>query len=128
MMTTDSSQDVLRGRRVLVVEDQYLIADEMRRTVERLGGQVLGPVSTLDGALSLAVRGGLDLALLDVDLHGSEIYPAADELMSIAPVIFTTGFERDAMPPGYRDLPRLDKPVTARALAAAWSDLSQSPS
>ena len=126
-MTTDSSEEVLRGRRVLVVEDQYLIAEEMRRTVERLGGQVLGPVSTVDGALSLAARGRLDLALLDVDLHGSEIYPAADELISIgAPIIFTTGYEREAMPPGYRDLPRLDKPVTAGALAAAWTDLRQS--
>lgn len=123
-MTSGCAPDVLRGRRVLVVEDQYLIAEEMRRAVERLGGRVVGPVASVEGALCVAVEEALDLALLDVDVRGSDIYPAADELISRgAPVIFTTGFDREAMPVCYRDLPRIDKPVTIRALAAAWTDL-----
>ena len=125
-MTSACAPDILRGRRVLVVEDQFLIAEEMRRAVERLGGRVVGPVASVEGALSVAAEQRLDLALLDVDVRGAQIYPAADELISRgAPVIFTTGFEREAMPACYRDLPRIDKPVTVKALAAAWSDLRE---
>jgi ApbE superfamily uncharacterized protein (UPF0280 family) len=57
-MTSACAPDVLRGRRVLVVEDQYLIAEEMRRAVERLGGRVVGPVASVEGALSVAVEEG----------------------------------------------------------------------
>jgi DNA-binding NarL/FixJ family response regulator len=117
----------LRGRSVLVVEDQFLIAEEMRRAVENLGGQVVGPVSSVDEAMSLVRRLYPDIGLLDVDLHGREIYPVADALIEAgSPVIFTTGFDRAAMPAAYQDVPHLDKPVTTHALVVALSALQPS--
>jgi CheY-like chemotaxis protein len=114
----------LRGRSVLVVEDQYVIAEAMRRAVEQLGGRVLGPTSTVEGALALAEGARPDFALLDVDLRGDRIYPVADALIDAgAPVVFTTGFDRDAMPEAYRALPHIDKPVTERSLAAVLARL-----
>lgn len=117
----------LSGRSVLVVEDQFLIAEEMRRAVENLGGRVLGPVPSVEKALALTVQARPDIGLLDVDLHGQEIYPVADALIEAgAPVIFTTGFDRAAMPAAYQGVPHLDKPVTTHALAAALAALQQS--
>jgi CheY-like chemotaxis protein len=114
----------LSGRSVLVVEDQFLIAEEMRRAVEDLGGRVLGPVPSVEKALALAVRTRPDIGLLDVDLHGEEIYPVADALIETgAPVIFTTGFDRAALPAAYQDVLHLDKPVTPHALAAVLAAL-----
>lgn len=115
----------LSGRSVLVVEDQFLIAEEMRRAVENLGGRVVGPVPSVDRAMTLAMEARPDIGLLDVDLHGQDIYPVADALMQAgSPVIFTTGFDRAALPAAYQDVPHLDKPVTAHALAAALAALS----
>jgi DNA-binding NarL/FixJ family response regulator len=108
------------------VEDQYLVAEEMRRMVERLGGRVMGPVATVAGAMALLRETRPDVALLDVDLHGAPIYQVADVLLDAgAPVIFTTGFDREDMPLGYRDLPHVDKPVTARSLASVLSEIQQ---
>ena len=116
----------LGGRSVLVVEDQFLIAEEMRRAVENLGGRVVGPVPSVERAMMLAIKTRPDIGLLDVDLRGQEIYPVADALREAgSPVIFTTGFDRAALPAAYQDIPHLDKPVTANALAAALAALSQ---
>jgi CheY-like chemotaxis protein len=117
----------LRGRSVLVVEDQFLIAEEMRRAVEHLGGRVVGPVPSVEEAMKLVRRLQPDVGLLDVDLHGQEIYPVADALIEAgSPVIFTTGFDRAAMPAAYQHAPHLDKPVTPHALAAALAALQPS--
>jgi CheY-like chemotaxis protein len=117
----------LSGLSVLVVEDQFLIAEEMRRAVEHLGGRVVGPVPSVEKALALALQARPDLGLLDVDLHGQEIYPVADALIEAgSPVIFATGFDRAAMPAAYKDAPHLDKPVTPHALAAALAAIQQS--
>jgi CheY-like chemotaxis protein len=92
--------------------------------VERLGGRVMGPVSTVAGAMALVRQTRPDVALLDVDLHGAAIYQVADALIDAgSPVIFTTGFDREDLPPGYRDLPHVDKPVTARSLVSVLSEI-----
>jgi two-component SAPR family response regulator len=123
-MTGSESAATLDGRKVLVVEDRYLIADEMRRTVERLGGQVIGPAPTLDKALELVREAKPDLGLLDVDLRGDEAYAVAKALLDAgAEIIFATGFGRASMPPAYRAYPRVEKPVTRQALAHAVARL-----
>jgi CheY-like chemotaxis protein len=68
-----------------------------------------------------------DIGLLDIDLHGQEIYPVADALIEAgSPIIFTTGLDRAAMPAAYQHVPHLDKPVTPHALAAALAALPPS--
>jgi CheY-like chemotaxis protein len=124
-MNGDDLPPMLRGKSVLIVEDQYLVADGILRAVETLGGRVIGPVRDCQSALQLAAEEKPDLALLDINLDGVEVYPAAKELRRMRiPMIFTTGYDRSAIAAEFTETPHLDKPVTAWGLAAALSKIS----
>ena len=108
----------LVGRRILVAEDEYLVARDIARIVTAMGGQVLGPVGRLTQALELS-RGGAVLhgAILDVQLGDEQIYPLADELVARGvPVIFATGYDGGVIPDHLRATPRVEKPFTQRSL------------
>ena len=110
----------LAGRRVLVVEDQYLVADEMRRMVTDLGGEVLGPVARAGLGLDILAREPLDLALLDINLGASDVYPLAMELLQREVLfLFVTGSEPWVIPEIFQEAPRLEKPLTSKTLADA---------
>ena len=115
----------LAGCHVLVVEDQYLVADQMMRTVRELGGQVVGPAPNAQVALDLMARGHVDLAILDVNLGGGDVYPVAAELKrrNIS-YLFATGYEKWVIPDDYQGVPHLEKPVTVRALEDAVGRVS----
>lgn len=115
----------LEGRRILVVEDEYLIADEMRGTLLDAGAQVLGPVPTIGEAMSvLAAEPGPDGALLDINLGGTTVFDLADALARHAvPIVFATGYDNAAIPDRFADVPRLEKPVKAHNLLAALGPL-----
>jgi CheY-like chemotaxis protein len=102
----------LEGRRVLIVEDQALIAMEMRRHLERAGAQVVGPVGRLEHALKALEAGGLDGAVLDIDLNGVPCWPAADALAARdIPFAFTTGYDAGlVVPERFKHVPVLAKP------------------
>lgn len=108
---------VLRGLRVLVVEDDALLALATQETLEGFGCTVVGPAGTLGEALRLAVDAPhLDAAVLDVRLNGHEVWPAVEVLNGRkVPLLFTTGYARD---PRGLDAPLLQKPVSAGRLAA----------
>jgi DNA-binding response OmpR family regulator len=73
--------NLLTGRRVLLVEDDYFIADEMRHGFAKTGAEVLGPVSGVGEALALIGKAGrMDGAVLDLKLHDEVVYPVADAL------------------------------------------------
>jgi DNA-binding NarL/FixJ family response regulator len=110
----------LAGRRVLVVEDQYLVADEMRRMVVDLGGDVVGPVARAGPGLEMLSREPIDLALLDINLGPDDAYPLAAELLRRdAAFFFVTGSEPWVIPEVFREVPRLEKPLTSKTLAEA---------
>jgi two-component SAPR family response regulator len=110
----------LKGLRVLIIEDQFLIAEEMSRAVRSLGGQVVGPLGTLEAAGEAIDKGAFDVAVLDVNLHGEMAFPLAEKLESRgAHFVFATGYEDWTIPEGFRQRPCLRKPVTARRLADA---------
>jgi CheY-like chemotaxis protein len=112
----------VQGARVLVVEDDYVIATDTMEMLRSAGAVPVGPFSWEDEALAFASDAAnlLDLAILDVDLHGKPSYRVADALAARGvPVIFTTGFGTDALAPAYRGCPRLEKPVSDQALIAA---------
>ena len=112
----------LRGRRVLVVEDDYLIAMDMVDVLVGFGAVPVGPVGRLDDALAMVAAEGRQLhaAVLDLDLGGLASYPVADALSALAvPFVFVTGFRGEAIAAGYRDHPRVEKPIDVQVLAAA---------
>lgn len=108
----------LVGRRVLIAEDEVLIAIDMAEAFERNGAHVLGPASSIKRAFSLldnlADLADLDFAVLDLNLGGELAYPLADALMERGvPFVFSTGYHGRAIPDKYKHLICLEKPATA---------------
>jgi|SRR6266436_2495569 len=107
----------LRGLRLLVVEDIFLIAESLSALLRDYGCDVIGPVAHLERGLDLAREGRLDGAILDVDLHGKLSFPIADALNQRAiPYFFVTGYSEDIFPAKYQDMPHLGKPFKAADL------------
>jgi DNA-binding response OmpR family regulator len=111
----------LRGRRLLVVEDDYLIADELRDQLIALGADVIGPVPTLARAHQMiGAETAVDGAILDVNLGGEKVFPIADLLRERGiPFVFVTGYDKSAIPPAYVNIPLCEKPFVALELARA---------
>lgn len=81
----------LLGKRVLIVEDEALLALELQFAFEDEGADVLGPAMSLESAMTLAGSEEIDIAVLDVDIAGHEVYPVAAVLQQRGvPFIFHT--------------------------------------
>jgi CheY-like chemotaxis protein len=109
----------LSGARLLIVEDDYLIALDLTQALEELGVEVVGPAGSLKQALALVGQeaDALDAALLDINLHDQRVYPVADALAARGvPFIFLTGYDRQVVPEQYADVPRCEKPMDMAAL------------
>ncbi len=103
------------SRRVLVVEDEYIIAADLADALADLAIEVVGPAGNAAQALALIAAERLDGAILDINLNGEEAYPVADALIARhVPVVFATGYDRSAIRPPYEDIPRCEKPVEGR--------------
>jgi len=105
--------DALNGRRILVVEDEMLIAVTIEDALTELGCEIVGPVASLDAALVLAGREILDGAILDVTIRGGMVFPVAEKLLARdIPFVLASGYGDWALPEAMRDKPRLTKPFT----------------
>ena len=102
----------LYGRVILVAEEEYFIADNVARVLEQLGADVLGPVSTLGGALTLLeVLDRVDGAVLDINLQDEAVHPLLDALKARGiPYVFATGDGEEVIPTQYQDVPRWTRP------------------
>lgn len=114
-----ASRSALRGRRVLVVEDEYFFATDLARELEAHGAVVLGPVARIEDALPhLAREGAPDLAVLDVNLGGEMVFPLADELSRQGiPFLFATAYAPWDLPSAFARIPHCEKPVRVRRIA-----------
>ena len=109
--------DNLAGCRVLVVEDETLIAILIEEALQELGCVVVGPVARLDAALRLASSEALDAAVLDVTIRGGHIQPVAEQLLARGiPFVLASGYGDWSLPENLRDQPRLTKPFAQRQL------------
>ncbi len=108
------AQPRLRGRRVLVVEDALLIAIELETALSASGVEIIGPAASLGQALDLIRSRSVDAALLDIDLDGALVYPAADLLVEKGvPVAFATSYDaRSMLPRRFQGMPVLSKPFS----------------
>jgi len=114
----------LQGQRILIVEDQSLIAMELQDLLDKAGASIVGPVGRLHRALSIAESSGLDAALLDVDLNGERCWPVADALSRRGiPFAFTTGYSNIVMPERFARRPTLPKPYREKDLLAVLGRL-----
>src|SRR5262245_543706 len=112
------------GRRVLIVEDEAMIAGLIESILSAAGWSVVGPAATLERALATIERERLDAALLDVRLNGHEAFALADVLMRRGiPFIFVSGFTRKQIPPRYRDCAYIAKPFTPDAILALLEEV-----
>jgi CheY-like chemotaxis protein len=103
--------------RVLVVEDELVIAVTIEDVLRALGCEIVGPVATVEKALKLARDETFDVAILDVTIRGGKVYPVAELLLARGiPFVFASGYGGWALPEALRDRPRLTKPFTVAAL------------
>ncbi|MBB3018622.1 CheY-like chemotaxis protein [Microvirga lupini] len=116
-----SSAGSLSRCRVLVVEDEFYIADDMAAALEKLGAEVVGPVPTQEKALALiASAEPIHAAILDFYLKGETVYPVADALAERGiPFVFATGYDRATVLPEYQAVQRWEKPFNPHDLAQA---------
>jgi CheY-like chemotaxis protein len=115
----------LSGRRILVIEDEMMVAMLLEDMLTDLGCTVLGPAARVHQALTLiATTGAPDAAVLDVNLNGQKSYPVADALLARGvPFLFATGYHRDSVMNGYRSFPQLQKPFKRSELSDALAKL-----
>ncbi|MBP1807493.1 response regulator [Rubellimicrobium aerolatum] len=114
----------LAGQHILVVEDDYFVADDLTAMLEAAGATVLGPAATLADARGLVARTErLDGAILDINLQGETVFPVANLLRERGiPFIFATGYDRGEIPARFADVRSCEKPFTAEQIAGAmWA-------
>lgn len=110
--------------RVLVVEDESLIAMLVEDGLETLGYEVVGPVGTVDAALRIVEQTPFDLALLDINLGGKQSFPIAEALESRGiPYVFLTGYDRSSLPLAFQHRFGLQKPFRMSAFQRLPIDL-----
>jgi len=108
----------LAAKRILIVEDEPILAMALEDMLADLGCEVVGPASRLEPALRLAREAALDAAILDINLHGETSHPVADLLRARSiPILFATGYG-SACGIGYEDVPVLPKPYRQDRLFA----------
>lgn len=116
------SERQLQDQRVMVVEDDYLVALALSSLLEEAGASVVGPISRAQEAVMLIEEGKehIDAAILDVDLNGEKSYVVADALASRhIRFVFATGYGADAVAQPYRHYPRCQKPFDHQVLFRA---------
>jgi DNA-binding response OmpR family regulator len=120
------SEGLLDGYRIMIAEDEYLIAEDLRQALEDEGASVLGPAASVDAAVALIAAGSaIDAAVLDLNLGGEMSFPAADLLAEQGvPFLFTTGYELSALPPRFGQVKRCEKPFDYAEVARGLREIS----
>jgi PAS domain S-box-containing protein len=128
LLAQPDNRCTLQGKRILVIEDEPLVAMDVESSLTAAGCEVVGPAATLERAKRLIEESDCDAALLDVNLAGQPV----DELATLLtrknrPFAFVTGYGRDALPSGFRGAVVLGKPFGADQLLATVEVLLYQP-
>jgi DNA-binding NtrC family response regulator len=115
--------EVLRGRQVLIVEDEMLLAMELETLLMDVGCGVIGPVPSVARALALLDQQRPDAAVLDVNLNGETAMPVAAALNAQhVPFVLATGYT-DALQAELQGAPRIGKPLDHTELMRALAQV-----
>jgi PAS domain S-box-containing protein len=110
------------GKRIMVVEDEALVALALREALDEMGFSVLGPFNRISEAMVALRNNRVDAAVLDVNLGGELIYPLADVLTADhVPFVFITGYGAEEIEPRYSKIPILQKPIEPGALQSLFT-------
>jgi CheY-like chemotaxis protein len=110
--------------RVLLVEDEMLVAWLLEDMLADLGYAIVGPASSVNQALAMIDAEAIDAAVLDVNLNGQMSYPIADVLAARSvPFVFSTGYDKDTLLDGYRIFPVLQKPFHRSQLSVVLAKM-----
>ncbi|MBE1529451.1 DNA-binding response OmpR family regulator [Sphingopyxis sp. OAS728] len=116
----------LTGRLVLIIEDDFYLADDAQMALEAAGATVLGPVGNAEDAIEMLATTRPDIALVDVNLGDGASFESAAALKARGiPFVFLTGYDANIIPADYADAPRLQKPADTRSLLAALLALAE---
>lgn len=108
---------ILDGRRILVVEDEAMIALDLHEALRDCGATIVGPAGTPDEALAIIQDGKIDCALLDIKLGDEDVSAVAAALESLGvPIIFVTAYGGVRLPREFEFRPLVSKPYEQRAL------------
>lgn len=117
----------LAGQTILVVEDQFLLADDLARQLRTRGADVLGPVPGVDRSLTLMRQRRPTAAVLDINLNGEMSYVVAEELVkNVIPFVVTTGYPLPLDHAAMHEAPQLQKPFDMDELVTLLHRLCRS--
>lgn len=120
-----SAADEPRRRRILLVEDEYLIAADLETYLTSGGFEVVGPVATLKEAEALADSASLDAAVLDLNLRGQPVFSAARRLLERRiPFVLVSGYADPELPAWMPAVEQFSKPVSPARIVARLHELT----
>lgn len=120
-MSTESG--LLKGRHILIVEDEFFLADDLTGALRRAGAEPIGPVSSTEVADSLVANQRIDAAIVDLNLRGRLAFDFAERLSgSGVPCLVVSGYSEEALPKAVASLPRLEKPVDSERIIRALAE------
>jgi CheY-like chemotaxis protein len=113
----------VKGNRVMVVEDEALVAMVVSDAMTELGYQVVGPFSRPPDAIAAVKDGNIAAAILDINLAGTPVYPVAEKLTRRGiPFVFVTGYGIESIDKRFSDIPVLQKPIERETLQRIFAD------
>ncbi len=126
--TTPLKSRALQGRRVMIVEDELLVAMLLEEALVEHGCEIVGPFSTVETALAAARDVVAHVAVLDVNLRGKRVYPVAEMLEARGiPFLLMSGYGRDGVPPEHAHWVACSKPFLPGDLVSALTGLLPAP-
>ena len=120
-----SDQQMIESFRILLIEDEVVIAMTAEDMLEEIGCEVVAQAANFDDAMQCALEGDFDLALVDINLNGVMSLPVAKVLREAGkPFIFTTGYGNVGLESDFSDATVVTKPYTMRTLSQAIASVT----
>ena len=117
---------MLKGQRILVIEDEPIIALALEDILVDAGAEVVGPANNVSRALELAATHGLTAAIVDLRLRNQSAHPVVERLVQLGvPFVFLSGQADDEAAKAWPDAPRLVKPASSQAIIEALAALGK---
>jgi CheY-like chemotaxis protein len=125
LTTAQAELPLLAGRRVLVVEDEYFLADDITQSLKSSGALIVGPIAYIQDALDIVdANATIDGAVLDINVGSEMVFPLARALRSRnVPFVFTTGYDQSVVESEFRDIELWEKPINTAAMVRALAGL-----